>query len=177
LTDVPRIRAAVAERGLHLLGEAPVPQVRACTGSAVCALGITTAPDAGRTLVGPGRAAGLRIHVSGCPNSCAQHQAGDVGLAGSKVRIGGRTVDGYHLYVGADLLRGELGEAIGRVGSDDVPAAVDALVGAWHALRHDGETLASTARRVGLDALAAHLTTVMADRWAEGPEPAPVPVP
>ena len=62
-----------------------------------------------------------------------------------------------------------------------MPAAVDALVGAWQALRHDGETLAATARRVGLDALAAHLSTVMADRWAEGPEDpadvAPVPTP
>lgn len=171
LADVAEIRAAVTERGLHLLGESPAPAVRACTGSAVCALGITAAPDAGKALVGATRAAGLRIHVSGCPNSCAQHQAGDIGLAGSKVRINGRTRDGYHLYVGGDLLAGQLGEAIGRVGEDDVPAAVDALVGAWEALRHDGETLTATARRIGLDALAAQLSTVMAGRWAEGPEP------
>ena len=176
LADVPVIRAALAERGLHLLGEAPVPLVRACTGSAVCALGITTSPDAGRSVLGAERAAGLRIHVSGCPNSCAQHQAGDIGLAGSKVRIGGRSVDGYHVYVGADLPQGLVGEAIGRVGEDDVPAAVDALVGAWQALRHDGETINATARRVGFDALTAHLSTVMADRWAEGPEPAELPV-
>jgi sulfite reductase beta subunit-like hemoprotein len=176
VADVAAIRAAVAERGLHLLRESPAPAIRACTGSAVCALGITTAPDAGKALVGTTRAAGLRINVSGCPNSCAQHQAADIGLAGSKVRINGRSRDGYHLYVGADLLAGELGEAIGRVGEDDVPAAVAALVGAWEALRHDGEPLAATARRIGLDALAAHLSTVMADRWAEGPEPVEQPV-
>ena len=29
------------------------------------------------------RSSGLRVFVSGCPNSCAQHQAGDIGLAGS----------------------------------------------------------------------------------------------
>jgi len=81
------------------------------------------------------------------------------------------------VYVGADLDRREVGEAIGRVAAEDVPAAVDALVGAWEALRHDGETIGVTARRVGLDALTAHLTTVMADRWAAGPEPVGDPTP
>ena len=92
------------------------------------------------------------------------------------MRIDGTTHDGYHVFVGADLDRHQVGEVIGRVADTDVPAAIDALVGTWEALRHDGETLAETARRVGLDALTAHLSTVMADRWAEGPEPAEIPV-
>ena len=164
-----------ATRGLFLGGEAHTPTIRACTGSSVCSLGITRAPDIGRDLLtrpGLGRNSSLRVHVSGCPNSCAQHQIGDIGLSGSKVRIGGATRDGYHVYVGSDLDHREVGEVIGRVAEEDVPAAVDALVGIWEALRHEGETIAATARRIGLDALAAHLTTVMDDRWAEGPEPA-----
>ena len=178
LGDIPTIRGALRERGLHLAGEAHTPSVRACAGSSVCALGITRAPDAGRALLDNpalGRNSALRIHLSGCPNSCAQHQIGDIGLSGSKVRIAGTTHDGYHVYVGADLERHQVGEVIGRVADGDVPAAVAALVGMWEALRHDGETIAQTARRVGLDALTAHLTTVMADRWAEGPEPAEEP--
>jgi sulfite reductase beta subunit-like hemoprotein len=117
--------------------------------------------------------------VSGCPNSCAQHQAGDIGLAGGKVRVGGRTVLGYQLYVGADL-RGDdpvVGEVVGRVAADDVPAAVEVLVGGWEALRHPGETIGATARRVGLDALAAHVTAALDDRWSAGPEPDPEPDP
>src|SRR2546421_9485199 len=27
----------------------------------------------------------LRIHISGCPNSCAQHQVADIGLSGTRV--------------------------------------------------------------------------------------------
>jgi sulfite reductase beta subunit-like hemoprotein len=172
---LPAIRAALAERGLHLKGEAPTPAVRACTGSAVCALGITTAPEAGKQLLErAGRSTrGLRINVSGCPNSCAQHQAADIGLAGAKVRIDGTTVDGYQVFLGADLDRAEVGQVVGRAAAADAPAAVDALLGAWEALRADGETLSATVRRVGHGAFGAHLEAVLAGRWATGPEPGP----
>jgi sulfite reductase beta subunit-like hemoprotein len=111
------------------------------------------------------------VHVSGCPNSCAQHQIGDIGLAGSKVRVGGQTVDGYQLYLGADLDQRRIGEVVGRVSAHDVRPAVDAVVGAWEAQRHSGETLGQTVHRVGADAFAAHVEAVMDERWASGPEP------
>ncbi len=166
-----RIRKILGERGLHLAHEAHVAHVRACTGSSVCALGITRAPDMGRELIESaalGRNASLRVHVSGCPNSCAQHQAGDIGLAGAKVRIRGATADGYQVYLGADLGRGEVGELVGRVAESDVPAAVTAIVGLWEALRHPGEDLATTVRRIGLDAIGGLLEAALDDRWLSG---------
>jgi ferredoxin-nitrite reductase len=178
LDGVSAIREALATRGLHLLGEGGRAAVRACTGSAVCALGVTTAPDAGRavrTSAGLARNSSLRVHVSGCPNSCAQHQAADIGLAGSKVRVGGRARDGYQLFLGADLSGSDpvVGTVVGRVAAEDVTAAVDAVVGAWEAVRQGGETLGATVARVGHDAIAAHVAAVMDERWAEGPEPDP----
>ncbi|MDP9020609.1 MAG: Rieske 2Fe-2S domain-containing protein [Actinomycetota bacterium] len=171
---VAPVREALRSRGLYLAGEARMASVRACTGSAVCALGITTAPDAGKALLtsaGLGRNSSLRVHVSGCPNSCAQHQAGDIGLSGSKVRVGGRARDGYHVYLGADLDAGRVGEVVGRVATEDVPATVEAVVGTWESLRHDGERLGATVARIGHDAFARHLEAVMDERWASGPEP------
>ncbi len=179
LAAVATVRATIAERGLDFVGEAPRATVRACTGSAVCALGITTAPEAGgAVLTAPigRRAAGVRIHVSGCPNSCAQHQIGDIGLAGGKVRVAGTTVDGYSIYLGADLDQREVGEVVGRVAAADVPLAVEAITGTFEALRRPGETLGRTTRRVGLDAFAAQVDVALADRWAPGPEPADEPV-
>jgi ferredoxin-nitrite reductase len=173
--DVAKIRDRLAPRGLRLLGEGRTAAIRSCVGASVCAVGITEAPDVGRLLLassGLRRNSTLRVHVSGCPNSCAQHQAGDIGLAGSKVRVGGGTRLGYHLFLGADLERGKVGEVVGRVAADDVPAAVDAVVGLWEALRRPGETLSSTVHRAGVDAFAANLEAVMAERWATGPEPA-----
>jgi sulfite reductase beta subunit-like hemoprotein/nitrite reductase/ring-hydroxylating ferredoxin subunit len=175
VADVVHVRQTLLDRGLYLVGESHVASVRACTGSAVCALGITTAPDAGAALLGSpglGRNSSLRVHISGCPNSCAQHQVGDIGLAGSKVRVGGKARAGYQVYLGADLSAGRLGQVVGRVAAEDVPAAVDVVVGAWEALRHGSETLGQTVNRVGVDGFAAHIEAVMADRWGTGPEPA-----
>jgi sulfite reductase beta subunit-like hemoprotein len=171
LAAVGTIRAALEERGLHLLGEGLHAQVRACTGSAVCSLGITDSPGAGRDLSLRGslqRNPSLRVSASGCPNSCAQHQIADIGLSGAKVRVGDRVVDGYQVYLGADLDRHELGEVVGRVGEEHLGLAVDAIVGTWEALRHHGEILGRTARRVGLDAFANQVTAALQDRWAPG---------
>lgn len=173
---VAGIREALRERGLFLLGESHRASIRACTGSAVCALGITTAPQAGVELLdspGLGRNSALRVHISGCPNSCAQHQVGDIGLSGSKVKVGGKSRDGYQVYLGADVPAEQLGQVVGRVAAEDVPAAVEAVVGTWEALRGHGETLGQTVNRIGRDAFAAHIEAVMHDRWATGPEPEP----
>jgi ferredoxin-nitrite reductase len=159
---------------LFLVHESHVARVRSCTGSAVCALGITDAPGIGHDLISVGalgRNASVRVHVSGCPNSCAQHQAAAIGLAGSKVRVRGATVDGYHVYLGADLTNGVLGEVVGRVAEADVPAAVTAAIGLWEALRHPGEDIGATVRRIGLDAVGGLLRAAMDDRFAAGPEP------
>lgn len=175
LPAVPVVRRALGDRRLFFVGEGPVASVRACTGSAVCALGITRAPDVGISLLGSGalaRNSSLRVHVSGCPNSCAQHQVGDIGLAGSKVKVGERTRDGYHVFLGADLDARRVGEVVGRVAAEDVPAAVDAICGAWESLRHGPESLGQTVQRVGHDAFAAHLEAVLRERWATGPEEA-----
>jgi sulfite reductase beta subunit-like hemoprotein len=177
VNDIAAVRARLAERNLALVDESPVATVRACAGSAVCALGITDAPTTGTDLLlspALARHNTMRVHVSGCPNSCAQHQLGDIGLAGTKIRVGSggnRTVDGFHVYLGADPARREVGEVVGRVAGDDVPLAVDAVVGAWEAMRHGNEPIGRTVRRVGIGAFAAHLDAVMADRWATGPEP------
>jgi len=178
LPGVAAIRAALAERGVSLLGEGRTAQIRACTGASVCALGITDSPGAGRGLAGNpalARNSALRLFVSGCPNACAQHQIGDIGLAGSKVRVNGRTTDGYQVYLGADLEEHEIGAVVGRVAEADLDAAVTAIVGTWEALRHPGESLGRTVRRFTHEAFSLQIQAALADRWAPGPEPAAVP--
>ncbi len=45
----------------------------------------------------------VRIHWTGCPNSCGQPQVADIGLMGTKVRKDGRTVEGVDLYMGGTV--------------------------------------------------------------------------
>jgi sulfite reductase beta subunit-like hemoprotein len=174
LAQVADIRAAIGERGLCLLGEGRTAQIRACTGSAVCSLGITDSPRAGQGLADNAalrRNAALLVYVSGCPNSCAQHQIGDIGLAGSKVRVKGVTTDGYQVYLGSDLDKHEIGVVVGRVAVQHLDSAVTAIVGTWEAIRHPGESLGQTVRRFGPEAFSLQIEAALADRWAPGPEP------
>lgn len=90
--------------------------VIACTGNSYCrfasantkghALDLMRWLDSRVTLDQP-----INIHLTGCPNSCAQHYMGDLGLLGTKVKVGGESVEGYHIFVGGGF--GER-QAVGR---------------------------------------------------------------
>ena len=45
----------------------------------------------------------VRIHWSGCPNSCAQPQVADIGFTGCKARKEGKVVDGVDIYMGGTV--------------------------------------------------------------------------
>ncbi len=55
----------------------------------------------------------VRIHWTGCPNSCGQPQVADIGLMGTKVRKDGQTVEGIDLYMGGKVGKhAELGTCV-----------------------------------------------------------------
>ncbi len=45
----------------------------------------------------------VRIHWTGCPNSCGQPQVADIGLMGTKVRKDGKSVEGVNIYLGGKV--------------------------------------------------------------------------
>ena len=45
----------------------------------------------------------VRMHWTGCPNSCGQAQAGDIGLMGAKVRKDGKTVEAVKIFTGGQV--------------------------------------------------------------------------
>ncbi len=45
----------------------------------------------------------VRIHWTGCPNSCGQPQVADIGLMGTKVRKNGKTLEGVDIYMGGKV--------------------------------------------------------------------------
>ena len=86
----------------------------ACTGSQFCGFAITdTKGDAERIakeleyeLEMPEE---VKIHWTGCPNSCGQAYMGGIGLTGTKVKDGlgyNITVGGSHLQVGEEYKKG-----------------------------------------------------------------------
>ena len=79
-----------------------------CTGAQFCnfalietknrALATIKALEAQFTL-----SANVRIHWTGCPNSCGQPQVGDIGLMGTKARKNGKPVEGVDIYMGGKV--------------------------------------------------------------------------
>ncbi|MBD2156199.1 ferredoxin--nitrite reductase [Leptolyngbya sp. FACHB-16] len=45
----------------------------------------------------------VRIHWTGCPNSCGQPQVADIGLMGTKIRKNGQTVEAVDIYMGGKV--------------------------------------------------------------------------
>ncbi len=45
----------------------------------------------------------IRIHFSGCPSSCGQHQIADIGFRGARTKINGEMVDAYDAFIGGRL--------------------------------------------------------------------------
>jgi sulfite reductase (ferredoxin) len=78
----------------------------ACTGTEFCKLAITETKGFARWLVEEMEARlpefdqQLKLHVTGCPNSCGQHWIADVGIEGKKIKHKGVLVDAYYFCVG-----------------------------------------------------------------------------
>ena len=100
----------------------------------------------------------LNIHLTGCPNSCAQHRIGDIGLLGAKVAAGGSEVEGYHLYAGGGFgeLRGLGREVLRDIPADEVPIVLERLLRAYLEGRASkAETFQAFAKRNTPEALRA----------------------
>ncbi|NEQ83748.1 MAG: ferredoxin--nitrite reductase, partial [Moorea sp. SIO2I5] len=65
----------------------------------------------------------VRIHWTGCPNSCGQPQVADIGLMGTKVRKDGKSVEAVNIYMGGKVGKdAKLGECVLKsVACDDLP--------------------------------------------------------
>lgn len=94
----------------------------------------------------------LRIHFSGCPNSCGQHQVADIGLQGAKVRINGRLTEVVSIFLG-----GKLGKdaCLGEQVMEKVPwpramELIEEVVKAYLEGRRKGESFSEFAKRYSL---------------------------
>ncbi|MDC7784846.1 NirA family protein [Rhodoplanes sp. TEM] len=168
ISGVAADRASEVEARLAALGLSTQPtSIRAglvaCTGMTGCkfanahtkenALDIASHVEARLALDVP-----VNIHLTGCPNSCAQHYIGDIGLIGVKVPVGseGETVEGYDVVVGGGFAENA---AIGRMLWTGVPEEraavhVEALLRAYLAGRSGpDESFQQFTLRVGVDVL------------------------
>ena len=108
----------------------------ACSGSEFCKLALTETKSYARWLVGeledrfPGFDQHLKLHVTGCPNSCGQHWIADIGIEGKKIKVGTQMQDAYYFCVGGAVgLNQSIARPVGfRCLATDVPTAIERLL-------------------------------------------------
>jgi len=155
----------------------------ACTGTEFCKLAIAETKGFAKWLVGemeerlPEFDQQLRLHVTGCTNSCGQSWIADLGLEGKKLKKDGKLVDAFYFCVG-----GAVGEYAGiarqigyRAAAEDCPEAIERLLRTYLKTRTDGENLRSYFRRTSDDDLRAALNGAVVEAVERDPAPGRVP--
>ncbi len=126
-----------------------------CTGTEFCNLALTETKNYTKVLV-QGLAAKfpeiketIRIHVTGCPNSCAQYQIGDIGLLGTLKIIEKVKYDAFHIAVGGGL--GEKAafnrQIFRQIVATKVPLALEAIIRIYQEKREPQDTFNSFCSR------------------------------
>ncbi len=121
----------------------------ACTGTEFCKLAITETKGFAKWLVSemedrlPGFDQQIKLHVTGCTNSCGQHWIADIGLEGKKIKQDGKFVDAFHFCVGGAVGKyARTSRPLGyRAAAEDVPDAIERLLLAYLAGRQPEEDL------------------------------------
>ncbi|MGH2630423.1 MAG: nitrite/sulfite reductase [Actinomycetota bacterium] len=100
----------------------------------------------------------VRIHVNGCPNSCARFQVADIGLMSAlQVRPDGTRSDAFLVHLGGTMSEGA---AFGRkvrgvkVYAEDAADYVELLLRRYEGQRADGDTFSSFVNRLDAGGLA-----------------------
>jgi len=137
----------------------------ACTGTEFCKLAIAETKAFSKWLVEemegrlPGFDQQIKLHVTGCTNSCGQHWIADIGLEGKKLKKDGKTVDAFYFCVGGAVGKyARPARALGyRAAAEDTPAAIERLLRGYLAVRDPGEDLRAYFARTSDDDLRAQL--------------------
>src|SRR5712692_6791382 len=151
----------------------------ACTGTEFCKLAITETKSFARWLVEeleerlPEFDQDLKLHVTGCPNSCGQHWIADVGIEGKKIKVAGQMVDAYYFCVGGAVGQYQaIARPIGyRCLATEVPDAIERLLRRYLGTRLPGENLRQFFARHTDAELRAFLADAQVEAVARDPSP------
>ena len=143
----------------------------ACTGTEFCKLAIAETKGFNKWLVAeleerlPGFDQQIRLHVTGCTNSCGQHWIADIGLEGKKIKKDGKMVDAFYFCVGGAVGKyARPARQLGyRAAATDCPDAIERLLNGYLSARTPGEDLRAYFDRTDDDTLRAQLAGTVID--------------
>jgi sulfite reductase (ferredoxin) len=167
---------ALDQVGLSASGAEKAADVIACPGADSCQLALTSSMGVGAAIVDTFAKEcaddedinGLRIRISGCPNSCAHHHIAGIGLHGVAKKVHGKLAPHYQLHLGGGVNADTpmLGRPKLKLPAKNVPNAVMEIVKIYRENRQPNEMFNPFVARFGADAISTKLT-----RFTELPTP------
>jgi sulfite reductase (ferredoxin) len=140
-----------------------------CPGADTCKLGITSPRRAARwiqerldALTADPRVAELRMHVSGCPNACAQHQIADLGFFGAARTVHGVVAPHFVMMLGGSRDGRGFGLPVTKVPAARLAEAVERIVTLFLSQAGPDEPFGDWVRRTERSALQAQLADLQA---------------
>jgi len=91
----------------------------------------------------------VNIHLTGCPNSCAQHYMGDIGMQGVKTQLEGVSVEGYNIVFGGGVGHDQAvaKQVFTAIPFIQVPELLERVLKVYQLRRQGGESFAAFTRR------------------------------
>ena len=155
-SNVSRALDVLSQAGLSMNAHPVRRSMVTCTGTEFCKLAITETKMRSREIVEylEQRVAldePLRLHITGCPNACAQYQIAHIGLMGSKTKVDGQVVDAYDVLLGGQVgAEARFNHAVLRkIPAADCKYRLEALLKAFTKRRKPGEPFNGWCARVG----------------------------
>ncbi len=158
-SDVNELVAQLRWLGFDVNGHSHIADTVACVGTTLCTKAVAGSPSLAHRIMerfGNDQRYSVvfrnfRIHINGCPNSCAQHHTADIGFMGLVKNIGGEKREAYQVALGGHL------EGAGKVGDicakavfpDECVELVRTVLDTFVRERHSGESFADCYDRKG----------------------------
>jgi sulfite reductase (ferredoxin) len=149
--DLPEFYNDLAKIGLANPGALTMSSAVGCSGTTSCNLAITNSHRLAKEIqskfieLGLDTADDLRdstIKISGCPNSCGQHEIATIGFYGGASRVGGTMTPTYTMmFGGSDGEDGLLGKTVMRVPAKRVIPTLTKIIEIYRKERSENESL------------------------------------
>ena len=161
---VPDAKVDALVKEIHAAGYSTegferLPDMVACVGTTQCNLAVSDTPNTYHRLYAElasdkdlwSKVGHLRIHMNGCPNSCAQHWIADIGLRGMRKEMPEGSEEGFQISVGGGLYgSGHIARAVCEVPAVSVVPTVRRILELYVEQRSsDKESFGDFARRIG----------------------------
>jgi sulfite reductase (ferredoxin) len=150
-TDLRDFYEKLASAGLANPGALTIASAVGCSGTTSCNLAITNSHRLAKEVQRKFLELGLdtddllrdsSIKISGCPNSCGQHEIATVGFFGGATRLNGSMTPTYTmLFAGSAGDKGELGKVVMRVPAKRVVDTLLKIVELYRQHKNGSETM------------------------------------